>query len=133
VVSKEAGGKPDVVLVATGSEVQVAVAARKLLEPKLSVRVVSAPCREAFAKQPDAVRHAVVPAGAKVVVIEAGIRQGWGDVFPQPLLFLGMDRFGASAPAEKLAAEFGFTGDSVASRVRAWLDNTDTPGGKGTS
>jgi transketolase len=130
VVTRELGPGLDVVLVATGSEVQVAAAARKLLEPGMSVRVVSVPCREAFAAQPVEVRHAVVPAGAKVVVIEAGIRQGWGDVFPQPLLFLGMDRFGASAPAEKLAAEFGFNGDSVATRVRAWLDG---PGGPGAS
>src|SRR6185369_6382837 len=97
VVSKESGAKADVVLVATGSEMQVAVAAAKLLAPALSVRVVSVPCREIFAAQPDAVRDAVVPSNAKVVVIEAGIRQGWGDVFRQPLLFLGMDRFGASA------------------------------------
>ena len=122
VVTKELGPGLDVVLVATGSEVQVATAARKLLEPGLSVRVVSVPYREAFAAQPAAVRNAVVPAGAKVVVIEAGIRQGWGDVFRQPLLFLGMERFGASAPAEKLAAEFGFSGESVAARTRAWLD-----------
>jgi len=122
VVSKETGKGLDVVLVATGSEVQVATAARKLLEPALSVRVVSMPNREAFASQPAAVRDAIVPAGAKVAVVEAGIRQGWGDALPQPLLFLGMDHFGASAPAEKLAVEFGFTGESVAARVRAWLD-----------
>ena len=121
VVSKESGAKADVVLVATGSEMQVAVAAAKLLAPTLSVRVVSVPCREIFAAQPDAVRDAVVPSNAKVVVIEAGIRQGWGDVFRQPLLFLGMDRFGASAPNEALAEHFGFTGAKAAARVREWL------------
>jgi transketolase len=121
VVSKEKGATPDLVLVATGSEVQVATAARKLLEPGLSVRVVSVPCREWFAAQPEAVRNAIVPAGAKVAVIEAGIQQGWGDVLRQPLLFLGMDRFGASAPNEALAEHFGFTGEKVAARVRAWL------------
>ena len=124
VVSKEKGAAPDVVLVATGSELQVATAARKLLEPALSVRVVSVPCREWFAAQPEAVRNAVVPAGAKVAVIEAGIQQGWGDVFRQPMLFLGMNRFGASAPSEALAEHFGFTGDKVASRVRGWLAGT---------
>src|SRR5262245_4359799 len=121
VVSKESGGKADVVLVGTGSELQVAVAAAKLLAPALSVRVVSVPCREIFAAQPDAVRDAVVPSKARVAVIEAGIRQGWGDVFRQPLLFLGMDRFGASAPNEALAEHFGFTGAKVAARVREWL------------
>jgi transketolase len=79
------------------------------------------PGREIFAAQPEAVRNDVVPAGAPVVVIEAGIQQGWGDVFRQPLLFLGMDRFGASAPTEALAEHFGFTGAAVAARVRAWL------------
>jgi transketolase len=121
VVSKESTAKLDLTLVASGSEVQVAVAAAKLLAPALSVRVVSIPGREIFAAQPEAVRNDVVPAGAPVVVIEAGIRQGWGDVFRQPLLFLGMDRFGASAPTEALAEHFGFTGAAVAARVRAWL------------
>ena len=121
VVSKESTAKLDLTLVASGSEVQVAVAAAKLLAPALSVRVVSMPGREIFAAQPEAVRNDVVPAGAPVVVIEAGIQQGWGDVFRQPLLFLGMDRFGASAPNEALAEHFGFTGTAVAARVRAWL------------
>ena len=106
---------------ATGSEVQVAAAARKLLEPALSVRVVSMPCRELFAAQSDAVRDAIVPPGTKVVVVEAGVQQGWGDVLRQPLLFLGMNRFGASAPNEALAEHFGFTGEKVGARVRAWL------------
>jgi transketolase len=121
VATKESGPAPDVVLVATGSEVQVAAAARKLLEPALSVRVVSMPCRELFAAQSDAVRDAIVPPGTKVVVIEAGVQQGWGDALRQPLLFLGMNRFGASAPNEALAEHFGFTGEKVAARVRAWL------------
>jgi transketolase len=121
VVSRESGAKPDLVLVGTGSELQVAVAAAKLLAPSLSVRVVSMPWRERFMRLPAAEQEAIVPSGAKVAVVEAGIQQGWGDVFRQPLLFLGMDRFGASAPAEKLAVEFGFTGEKVAERVRAWL------------
>jgi len=129
VVSRESGDKPDVVLVATGSEVQVAVAAAKLLAPALSVRVVSMPCRESFAAQPDAIRDSIVPRQAKVAVVEAGIQQGWGDVFGQPLLFLGMNRFGASAPNEALAEHFGFTGDKVAARVREWLAPA-SPAGK---
>ena len=121
VVTREKGAKADLVLVGTGSEVGVAVAAAKLLQPSLSVRVVSMPWRERFASLSAAERDAIVPAGAKVVVVEAGIQQGWGDVFRQPLLFCGMNHFGASAPAEKLAEEFGFTGEKVAERVRAWL------------
>jgi transketolase len=128
VVSKESGAKLDLTLVASGSEVQVAIAAGRLLAPALSVRVVSMPGREIFAAQPEAVRNDVVPAGAPVVVIEAGIRQGWGDVFRQPLLFLGMDRFGASAPTEALAEHFGFTGAAVAARVRAWLPASSSAG-----
>ena len=94
VVTREKGAKPDLVLVGTGSEVGVAVAAAKLLQPSLSVRVVSMPWRERFASLPAAEREAIVPAGAKVVVVEAGIQQGWGDVFRQPLLFCGMNHFG---------------------------------------
>jgi len=109
--------------------VQVAVAAAKLLAPALSVRVVSMPCRESFAAQPDAIRDSIVPRQAKVAVVEAGIQQGWGDVFGQPLLFLGMNRFGASAPNEALAEHFGFTGDKVAARVREWLAPA-SPAGK---
>jgi len=121
VAVKESGSRVDLTLVATGSEVQVAIAARKLLEPALSVRVVSMPGRELYAAQPAAVRNDIVPAGAPVVVVEAGIQQGWGDVFRQPMLFLGMNRFGASAPNEALAEHFGFTGPAVATKVRAWL------------
>ena len=121
VATKESGKAPDVVLVSSGSEVQVAAAARKLLEPSLSVRVVSMPCRELFAAQSDAVRDAIVPPGAKVVVIEAGVQQGWGDALHRPYLFIGMNRFGASAPNEALAEHFGFTGDKVAARVKSWL------------
>jgi len=109
------------VLVATGSEVGVAAVARKLLEPALSVRVVSMPCRELYAAQSNAVRDAIVPPGAKVVVIEAGIQQGWGDVLHRPYLFVGMNRFGASAPNEALAEHFGFTGEKVAAKVKSWL------------
>jgi transketolase len=121
VVSDGQADKPDLTLVATGSEVQVAVSAGKLLAPGLSVRVVSMPGRELFAAQPEAVRNGIVPADVPVVVIEAGIQQGWGDVFRQPMLFLGMNRFGASAPNEALAEHFGFTGAAVAEKVRAWL------------
>jgi transketolase len=121
VVSKEPEGRLDLTLVASGSEVQLAIAARKLLEPALSVRVVSIPGREIFAGHSEAVRNDIVPPSAPVVVVEAGIQQGWGDVFRQPMLFLGMNRFGASAPNEALAEHFGFTGAAVAGKVRAWL------------
>jgi transketolase len=128
VAAQESGGRVDLTLVATGSEVQVAIAARKLLEPALSVRVVSMPGRELFAAQPADVRNEIVPAGAPVVVVEAGIQQGWGDVFRQPMLFLGMNRFGASAPNEALAEHFGFTGPAVAAKVRAWLPTSAAAG-----
>jgi len=86
------------------------------------------PGRELFAAQPADVRNEIVPAGAPVVVVEAGIQQGWGDVFRQPMLFLGMNRFGASAPNEALAEHFGFTGPAVAAKVRAWLPTSAAAG-----
>ena len=109
-------------LVATGSEVQVATAARKLLEPGAvragGVDAVPRVLRGA------AGRRSATPScrrARRSRSIEAGIQQGWGDVIRQPMLFLGMNRFGASAPNEALAEHFGFTGEKVAARVRAWL------------
>jgi transketolase len=114
---------PALTFVATGSEVGLAVSAAALLASSgLAVRVVSMPCVERFLAQPDDWRYAVLPVGGPVVTIEAGRTAAWGAVTgARPALHLGIDHFGASAPAGELAKQFGFTPESVVERVKAWL------------
>ena len=104
------GGGPDVILVATGSEVSLALAAAAVLEKEgTAVRVVSMPCWELFELQDEAYRVEVLPSGVPKVVIEAGIRQGWDRWVGNDAAFVTIDRFGASAPAELLFEKFGIT------------------------
>jgi transketolase len=123
VVVREKGRRPDVVLVATGSEVGVAVeAAERLAAAGKDARVVSMPCLSVFEKQLDSYRESVLPQdGTPVAVVEAGVSMGWYGLTRSPMLFIGMNRFGASAPAEALAEKFGFTGPSVAEKVGEWM------------
>ena len=110
---------PDVVLVATGSEVGLACrSAEALAERGVSARVVSLPSLELFAAEPEAYRRAVVPTdGTPVVAVEAGRALSFaGLVGPRGLLY-GLDGFGASAPAKRLAQHFGFTPESLTARV----------------
>ncbi|MGB5192128.1 MAG: transketolase C-terminal domain-containing protein, partial [Polyangiales bacterium] len=104
------GGGPDVILVATGSEVSLALAAAAVLEKEgTAVRVVSMPCWELFELQDEAYRAEVLPSGVPKVAIEAGIRQGWDRWVGNDAAFVTIDRFGASAPAELLFEKFGIT------------------------
>jgi transketolase len=127
-VLAEATGKRQVILMATGSEVEIALAARAALEAAgIGTRVVSMPCMELFAQQDDAYRKRVLPGGAVRLAIEAGVRQPWD----QWLLgergrearagFVGMSSFGASAPAEVLYEKFGITAEAVAEKAKALL------------
>jgi transketolase len=112
----------DAVIVATGSEVSVALAAAESLQADgRSIRVVSMPCVEAFLAQDEAYRHDVVSPGMPVASLEAAATFGWQRFTGKDGLTIGIDRFGASAPAERLAEEFGFTPEAVAARVREWL------------
>jgi transketolase len=112
----------DAVLVATGSEVSLALAAADLLAAEgRSVRVVSLPCWEAFFAQDEAYRAAVLGEGLPRASLEAGSTFGWERLTGPGGLNLGIDRFGASAPAGRLAEEFGLTPAAVAARLRAWL------------
>ena len=121
-IAQEAtGGKPDIVIIATGSEVQLAVGARERLEKNgKKVRVVSAPCLEVFDKQDAAYRDSVLPPGTKRVSIEAGITTPWRKYVGDTGLALGIDHYGASAPDKILAQKFGFTVDAVTERIEAW-------------
>jgi len=112
----------EAVLVATGSEVALALEAAALLAAEgRSLRVVSLPCWEAFFAQDEAYRRAVLGEGLPVASLEAGSTFGWERVVGAGGLCIGLDHFGASAPAGRLAAEWGFTPGAVAERLRAWL------------
>ncbi|MFO7920298.1 MAG: transketolase [Nioella sp.] len=127
-VLADADGKRQAILMASGTEVSVAMAARDLLQADgIGTRVVSMPCMELFAAQDESYRKRVLPGGPVRVAVEAAVRQGWD----QWLLgergreakagFVGMDSFGASAPAGDLYAHFGITAEAVAAKVRALL------------
>lgn len=112
----------DAVIIATGSEVWVALAAADQLAGEgISLRVVSMPCVEAFLAQDAAYRAGVVSPGIPVASIEAAATFGWQRFTGKDGLTIGIDHFGASAPAERLADEFGFTPEAVATRLRNWL------------
>ena len=113
----------EAVLVATGSEVALALDAADLLAADgCSIRVVSLPCWEAFAAQDADYRGAVLGDGLPIASLEVGSTQGWAGITGAGGLNLGLDRFGASAPADRLAEEWGFTAVQVAARVAAWLE-----------
>jgi len=119
----EPPGAPDVVLVATGSEVSLACeAAAKLAADRIAARVVSLVSLELWAEQPEAERRALVPVDAvPVVAVEAGRGDSFRHWIGARGLVYGIDRFGASAPAGALAQLFGFTPDALADAVRAHL------------
>ncbi|MCG5076526.1 transketolase [Paraburkholderia tagetis] len=117
------GGEPALILIATGSEVALALAAREqLLAQNVAASVVSLPCWSLFDAQPQAYRDAVLPpsVGARLA-IEAGVPQGWHRYVGGRGEVLGIERFGASAPAEVLLREYGFTPENVCARALALL------------
>jgi transketolase len=122
-VAQEAtGGAPDIVFIATGSEVQLAIGARERLEKAgKKVRVVSAPCVDVFEEQDQAYRDSVLPPGTRRVSIEAGITDPWRRWIGDQGLAIGIDRYGASAPDKVIAQKLGLTVDAVVERVNAWL------------
>jgi transketolase len=120
VLSDADGGKPDVILIATGSEIGLAVQAKDALaKDGVAARVVSMPCTNLFDRQPQAYRDEVLPPDCrKRVAIEAGITDYWRKYVGLDGAVIGIDRFGASAPAEALFKYFGFTVDEVVGAVR---------------
>ena len=112
----------EAVLVATGSELGVAEEAAAILDGQgRSVRVVSMPCVEAFTEQPADYRRLVLGEDLPVASLEAGATFGWDAITGRDGLRIGIDQYGASAPAGVLAEEFGFTPAAVADRVAQWL------------
>jgi len=112
----------DVVIMASGSEVHVAVeAAATLASQGIQARIVSVPCLEQFQAQPQSWRDAVLPAGIPRVAFEAGRSESWGRLIGCDGLFIGIEHFGASAPDKVLAEKFGFTAPQVAAKITAFL------------
>ncbi|WP_264213684.1 transketolase [Leisingera thetidis] len=128
-VLAEAENKRQVILIATGSEVSVAMEAKAKLEAEgIGTRVVSMPCMELFAQQDEAYRRKVLPAGPVRVGIEAAVRDGGWDRWllgergqEKKAGFVGMDRFGASAPAGELFERFGITAEGTVAKVKELL------------
>jgi transketolase len=112
---------PEVVLIATGSEVEIALAAQSALaRDKVRARVVSAPCLELFAEQSEKYREKVLGKAPRIGV-EAAIRQGWDLILRRKDRFIGMEGFGASAPAPDLYKHFGITAEAVVEAARRAL------------
>lgn len=127
-VLADADGKRQAILMATGSEVEIAMEARDLLQAEgIGTRVVSFPCWELFEEQPEAYRRKVLPAGPVRVAVEAAIRFGWDRWLfgergrREKSGFVGMHDFGASAPAPTLYKELGITAEAVADKVKSLL------------
>ncbi len=127
-VLAEATGKRQVILMASGSEVEIALAARDQLEAAgIGTRVVSVPSMELFRAQDEAYRKRVLPAGPARIAIEAGVRQSWDWLLlgergrEAKAAFVGMEGFGASAPAEVLYEKFGITAANVAQKAKGLI------------
>ena len=121
VLSDAPGGAVDVVLIGTGSEVHLVLAAQKLLAAEgIGARVVSMPSWERFERQPQAYRDSVLPPGVTArVSVEAGVTTGWQKWVGAEGAAIGVDRFGASAPYQVIYEQFGLTAAQIAERARA--------------
>ncbi|HQX24222.1 MAG TPA: transketolase [Pseudomonadota bacterium] len=115
--------RPQAILIATGSEVELAMQAARVLDGHgLAVRVVSMPCAELYDRQPLEYREGVLPSWCRVrVAVEAGVRDYWRKYVGLDGAVIGIDSFGASAPAEQLYQHFGFTLEAVVEAVRGQL------------
>ena len=116
-ILQDCQGTPELILIATGSEVALAIAAAKAMT-QVAVRVVSMPCVDVFSRQEQAYKTAVLPAHAKKLAIEAGVTAAW---YQYADAVIGLDRFGESAPAAQLFELFGFTVDNVIAQANALL------------
>jgi transketolase len=132
VLADATDGKPSVILLATGSEVQIALEARDVLQSEgVPTRVVSMPCREWFDEQDDAYRNDVLPADVRArVSVEAAVALGWRELVGDAGRSISVEHFGASADYERLYAEFGITSEAVVAAARESLAAVDsaTPG-----
>ena len=121
-ILKDGSAAPRVVIIATGSEVGIALDAQIALEADgIATRVVSAPCLEWFSEETESYRTSVIPTTALRVSVEAGIAQGWREYVGDKGIVISLDHFGASAGAGKLFAEFGFSAERIVSDIKKAL------------
>ncbi|WP_428834044.1 transketolase [Microbispora maris] len=134
VLQDASNGQPAVVIIGTGSEVQLAVEARTILESQgIPTRVVSMPCVEWFREQDAAYKQTVLPPAVKArVAVEAGITFGWREFVGDAGEVLGLDHFGASAPYKTIYEQFGLTADRVVAAAKASLAKTGADKGETT-
>ena len=125
VLSEALGGKPELIIIATGSEVQLALDAQNILVAEgKKVRVVSMPSWELFEEQPEDYRKSVLPKEIKLrVVVEAGRALGWEKYSGPEGVIIGLDCFGTSGPWKELAKYYGFTAENVTRKARELLEN----------
>jgi transketolase len=119
----EFAGQPDILLMATGSEVQLILEAGKLLAAKgIKARLVSMPCWELFREQPAEYVESVIPKQVTArVAVETGVTLGWHEWIGHRGAVVTLDRFGASAPGPRLMKEFGFTAENIVKKATALL------------
>jgi transketolase len=118
-----AGDRPDIILIATGSEVHLALEGRdRLAAEGIKARVVSMPSTNLFSTQPDAYREKVLPTGLPLLVIEAGASLGWKSYIGAQIAVIGVDTFGASAPGAVVMQHYGFTVENVCRQAHHVLD-----------
>jgi transketolase len=121
------GTRPDIVLIATGSEVHLALNAHnRLASEGVKARVVSLPCWSLFKAQAEPYRKEVLPEEIPLLAIEAGVTLGWDSYLGPPMPVLGVDRYGASAPGDVVMREYGFTVENVCQQVWTLLSTTQT-------
>lgn len=134
VLQDASNGQPEVVIIGTGSEVQLAVEARTILESQgIPTRVVSMPCVEWFREQDSAYKQTVLPPAVKArVAVEAGISLGWREFVGDAGEVLGLEHFGASAPYKTIYEQFGLTADRVVAAAKASLAKTGADKGETT-
>jgi transketolase len=127
ILAEAANGRPEVILIATGSEVTLIVEARQQLQKQLiQTRLVSMPSWELFDAQTEEYRHSVFPPSVRArLAVEAGATQGWHRYIGEGGDVIGLDHFGASAPGPVLMREFGFTAENVCKRAIALLEKTN--------
>lgn len=114
-IAKNSKAEPKIVIIATGSEVELAL---KASAENPNVRVVSMLSRELFLKQPEHYRKNLIPSGAKKIVIEAGVSFGWGDIAGDNAEFICIDQFGESGPCNEVANHFGFSLENVMDKIK---------------
>jgi len=122
VLSEAPNGKPQVIIIATGSEISLAMNAQKSLgEEGIQARVVSMPCTNVFDRQEQSYKDSVLLKGVKRIAVEAGVTDFWRKYVGLDGAVIGMDTFGESAPADVLFKHFGFTVENIVKTVKSIL------------